>query len=266
MFLVNSRSPLVSATLAPSPRRGFKAQAPLLPKLRGHFAEFLNHDSLVRLGILCPTTCVGLGYGRLAPSRRGFSRHPRITLLSPTNVRSPSRLTPVIKDSHPGFTWRTGCALERTKPSGPPGYHCASPLLTRLPTCTEDPQTPPPQPHRQANLTHAANMVAGRGLAPARQHGRCFAGTGISTRHPSTTPVGLALGPDSPREDEPAPGTLGLSAPGTLTPVSLLMPAFSLPRGPPTGHPRASPRAGRSPTTRTRGVRVRGFGGALEPR
>ena len=74
---------------------------PLLPKLRGHFAEFLNHDSLVRLGILCPTTCVGLGYGRLAPSRRGFSRHPRITLLSPTSVRSPSRLTPVIKDSPP---------------------------------------------------------------------------------------------------------------------------------------------------------------------
>ena len=44
----------------------------------------------------------------------------------------------------PGFTWAAGCALERTKPSGPPGYHCASPLLTRLPTCTEGPQTPPP--------------------------------------------------------------------------------------------------------------------------
>ena len=58
-----------------------------------------------------------------------------------------------------------------------------------------------------------------RGLAPARQHGRCFAGTGISTRHPSTTPVGLALGPDSPRADEPGPGTLGLSALGTPTPV-----------------------------------------------
>ena len=202
MFLVNSRFPLASATLPPSPQRGFRAQAPLLPKLRGHFAEFLNHDSLVRLGILCPTTCVGLGYGRLAPSRRGFSRHPRITLLSPTSVRSPSRLTLTSQGgSHSGFAWRTGCALERTKPSGPPGYHCASPLLTRLPTCTEDPQTPPPQPHRQANLTHAAYMAAGRGLAPARQHGRCFAGTGISTRHPSTTPVGLALGPDSPRAD-----------------------------------------------------------------
>ncbi len=37
--------------------------APLLPKLRGHFAEFLNHSSPDRLGILYLTTCVGLGYG-----------------------------------------------------------------------------------------------------------------------------------------------------------------------------------------------------------
>ena len=35
--------------------------------------------------MLCPTTCVGFGYGRLTPSRRGFSRHPRITLLSPAH-------------------------------------------------------------------------------------------------------------------------------------------------------------------------------------
>ena len=41
----------------------------------------------------------------------------------------------------PGFTWGPGCALEQAKPLGPPGYHCASPLLTRLPTSTEDPQT-----------------------------------------------------------------------------------------------------------------------------
>ena len=187
----------------------------------------------MRLGILCPTTCVGLGYGRLAPSRRGFSRHPRITLLSPTSVGSPSRLTPVIKDSHPGFTWRTGCALERTKPSGPPGYHCASPLLTRLPTCTEDPQTPPPQPHHPPKGVGAAYKAAGRGLAPARQHGRCFAGTGISTRHPSTTPVGLALGPDSPWEDKLHPGTLSHPADMFLTHQSLLMPAFSLAHTPP---------------------------------
>ena len=153
----------------------------------------------------------------------------------------------------PGFAWGPGCALERAKPSGPPGYHCASPLLTRLPTSTEDPQTTSHTSHTHHTWSGAATIMGQqRGLAPARQHGRSFAGTGISTRHPSTTPVGLALGPDSPREDEPAPGTLGLSAPGTPTPVSLLMPASSLPHRPPAGHPRASPSAGRSPTTRPR--------------
>ena len=36
---------------------------PLLPKLRGHFAEFLKLGSLTRLSILYQSTCVGLGYG-----------------------------------------------------------------------------------------------------------------------------------------------------------------------------------------------------------
>lgn len=39
------------------------ALAPLLPKLRGHFAEFLREGSLAPLGILYPPTCVGFGYG-----------------------------------------------------------------------------------------------------------------------------------------------------------------------------------------------------------
>ena len=37
--------------------------APLLPKLRGHFAEFLNNTSSVGLRILSSSTCVGLRYG-----------------------------------------------------------------------------------------------------------------------------------------------------------------------------------------------------------
>ena len=36
---------------------------PLLPKLRGQFAEFLQHRSLKRLGMLYLPTCVGFGYG-----------------------------------------------------------------------------------------------------------------------------------------------------------------------------------------------------------
>ena len=50
-------------------------QAPLLPKLRGHFAEFLNNTSSAGLGILSPSTCVGLRYG-LAQRHSGFSRQP----------------------------------------------------------------------------------------------------------------------------------------------------------------------------------------------
>ena len=46
--------------------------APLLPKLRGHFAEFLNHSSPDRLGILYLTTCVGLGYGPCMHSLEAF--------------------------------------------------------------------------------------------------------------------------------------------------------------------------------------------------
>ena len=54
MFLVNSRSGLFSAATC---------MAPLFPKLRGHFAEFLNNASPVGLKIFFSSTCVGLRYG-----------------------------------------------------------------------------------------------------------------------------------------------------------------------------------------------------------
>lgn len=60
----------------------------------------------------------------------------------------------------------------------------------------------------------------------------------------STTPVGLALGPDSPRDDERGPGTLGHPAARILTLLSLLMSAFSLPYSPPQDHSAASTRYG----------------------
>jgi hypothetical protein len=47
-------------------------KAPLLPKLRGHFAEFLLHDSLEHLRLLASPTCVGLRYGRKKHSRTGL--------------------------------------------------------------------------------------------------------------------------------------------------------------------------------------------------
>ena len=48
--------------------------APLLPKLRGHFAEFLNNASSVGLRILSSSTCVGLRYGYVSRNS-GFSWH-----------------------------------------------------------------------------------------------------------------------------------------------------------------------------------------------
>lgn len=92
MFLVNSRFPLVSAALIRSEEQVlFTVRAPLLPKLRGHFAEFLNHDSLDRLSILYLITCVGFGYGRLEPRVDAFLGS--IGSLNPPQGGVPSRLS-----------------------------------------------------------------------------------------------------------------------------------------------------------------------------
>ena len=73
MFLVNSRLGLVCATTSSSGREVLHPiVVPLLPKLRGQFAEFLNQGSLDRLGILYLLTCVGLGYGHLIHSLEAF--------------------------------------------------------------------------------------------------------------------------------------------------------------------------------------------------
>ena len=78
MFLLNSRLRLFSAAC--------HRQAPLIPKLRGHFAEFLNNPSPVGLRILSSSTCVGLRYGHLINSY-SFSRQCTITYFA-TNFRS----------------------------------------------------------------------------------------------------------------------------------------------------------------------------------
>jgi hypothetical protein len=73
VFLVNSRLGLVTATPVGSDRKDLYLKgAPLLPKLRGYFAEFLNESSLAHLGILSPSTCVGLRYGHPSDSLARF--------------------------------------------------------------------------------------------------------------------------------------------------------------------------------------------------
>ena len=73
MFLVNSRLNLFTAALSGSTREELHPTgAPLIPKLRGDFAEFLNEGYLDHLSILYLPTCVGFGTGtRFLP--RGFS-------------------------------------------------------------------------------------------------------------------------------------------------------------------------------------------------
>jgi hypothetical protein len=86
VFLVNSRFPLFSAAPSGSGREvHHPSGALLLPKLRRYFAEFLNHSSPDRLGILYPPTCVGLGYGHHVSSLEAF-------LGSMGLVTSPERL------------------------------------------------------------------------------------------------------------------------------------------------------------------------------
>ena len=161
------------------PREG----APFLPKLQGHFAEFLDNASSAGLRILSSSTCVGLRYGH-HENNSGFSCLP---------AHADSLLL-VRSDSYGGFP-------PADLPTGRPPY---------LHRCFL---------HRPA-LTRSVPTVLFHG------------GTGISTCYPSTTPFGLALGPDFPRADQLYPGYLGYSAVRILTLLSLLIPAFSLPISP----------------------------------
>src|ERR1700761_859984 len=81
-----------------------------------------------------------------------------------------------------------------------------------LPPYALTPGQPPPGKATLLRLSSACLLPArtaaplrpkasGNGLASRFQHWRFRTGTGISTRCPSTTPVGLALGPDLPWAD-----------------------------------------------------------------
>ena len=66
MFLVNSRMGLFTATLSSSTGEPLHStRVPLLPKLRGDFAEFLSESYLAHLSIFYQPTCGGFRYGYL---------------------------------------------------------------------------------------------------------------------------------------------------------------------------------------------------------
>ena len=112
MFLVNSRFPLVCATPSSS---GREVRHPdgviLLPKLRMYFAEFLNHSSPDRLGILYLPTCVGLGYGHHVSSLEAFLGSMG-SVTSPEAVRH--HISGYVTD---GFAYRSPYLLAPGQPS-----------------------------------------------------------------------------------------------------------------------------------------------------
>ena len=136
----------------------------------------------------------------------------------------------------PGFAWGRGRTLDQGKP--PPR-----------------PATRPRHSMRSTPGRHARTRTSPTNPKEGRIRWKHAIGQGTADRScgrygnidpfiHSTTPVGLALGPDSPRDDERGPGTLGHPAARILTLLSLLMSAFSLPYGPPQDHSAASTRHG----------------------
>ncbi len=69
VFGKQSLGPFLCGPLGPCDPTG----APLIPKLRGDFAEFLSKGSPARLGLLAPPTCVGFSTGTVTLAS-GFSR------------------------------------------------------------------------------------------------------------------------------------------------------------------------------------------------
>ncbi len=172
VFLVNSRLGLVSATPSGSRSKSVHPTgAPLLPKLRGQLAEFLDQGSPDRLSILYSPTCVGLRYGQRGSSLGAF--------LGGMGVQ-PLRLI------------RLGIAPQPLWGPDLPG-----PRPTRLPQVDHRLGWPTlPRPPIAGLLPGGSVGPEGLSLATRVRPGRYHAGTGISTRCPSTTPLGLALGPD----------------------------------------------------------------------
>ncbi len=122
MFLVNSRFPLVSAAPSSSGREvRHPSRALLLPKLRRYFAEFLNHSSPDRLGILYLPTCVGLGYGHRASSLEAFLGSMG-SVTSPETVRH--RVSEYVAG---GFAYRPSYTLTPGQPTPGLTYPPASP-------------------------------------------------------------------------------------------------------------------------------------------
>jgi hypothetical protein len=92
-----------------------------------------------------------------------------------------------------------------------------------------------------------------------------YGGTGISTCCPSTTPFGLALGPDLPWADEPTPGTLRLSADRILTCLFVTHTGILTSVQSTSPYGLTSTRTQRSPTQDIQSMSSHSFGGVFSP-
>ena len=96
---------------------GLISEAPLIPKLRGHFAEFLDNASSAGLRILSSSTCGGLRYGYISRNS-GFSRQLE------------SRTSLLYFAPHHGFPLPPGFARVTGTPLAPGSPFPASAFLT----------------------------------------------------------------------------------------------------------------------------------------
>ena len=101
VFSKQSPGPLYCNSFPLTEQVGSRAGAPLLPKLRGEFAEFLNEGSHSRLRIFSSPTCVGLRYGYQNDSLEAFLGSVASPTLRPYGLAiAPQGMRTT------GFSWR----------------------------------------------------------------------------------------------------------------------------------------------------------------
>lgn len=160
------------------------------------------------------------------------------------------------------------------------GYHCASPLLTRLPTCTEDPQTPAPPPHPTCPKADRCGTQGTRAWVSTRA-----SAWAVLRRYGNINPSSIDYACRPRLRSRLTQGGLAwpwnpwsfgarASHPSIATHACILTPTPSTP-GSLRGFPRRRtlpyhPQPLSTPTTQAGALRttlqVRGFGGVLEPR
>ena len=99
-------------------RRGAGVEPSLFPRLRDYFAEFLNVVSLAHLGLLDPSTCVGLRYGPARSSATATFLGFRETGFALSCLAAPACATPTTSRGT-RVTTASSPSLARRAPCGP---------------------------------------------------------------------------------------------------------------------------------------------------